>query len=110
MFFLTFRDKPLLQKSWFCRVCEWAAQTAPLHHKRPRMCDKSGHPLRPNIDGKAVRGNSRTIYLVSNGTLRSIPDLDTFFALKLELEKVISLSENEIKRYPMGEALPAIKT
>jgi len=96
------RDKPLLQKSWFCRVCEWAVNAAPQHHKRTRVCDKAGHIARQDLNGKAVRGNTKTVYLVENNTLRSIPDLDTFFALKLELEHIIPLTENEMKRLSEG--------
>jgi len=39
------RNKPLLQKSWECRVCEWAAENVHLRQKRPRRaCNTTTHP------------------------------------------------------------------
>jgi len=104
-------NKPLLQKSWFCRVCEWAAQTAPLYNNRTRACTSIGEgeeSTHEDYNGRAVRGNGREVYYVENNTLRSVPNLDTFFALKLELEKVVQISNTLFKRMPKGPAMPAM--
>jgi hypothetical protein len=105
------RDRPLLSKSWYCRICEWAVQTAPLHHKRTRICEKDGLNEQTTVNlsqynGKAIKSSGREIFFVQNGTLRLIPDLPTFFSLNLELEKVIQLSDSDVKRLPLGPAIP----
>jgi sulfur transfer complex TusBCD TusB component (DsrH family) len=59
-----------------------------------------------DLNGKAVRGSSRQVYLVKNGVLHAIPDLATFNSIKgLDLEKVTVLSDGDMARYGHGEPL-----
>jgi hypothetical protein len=113
------RNKPLLQKSWYCRVCEWAVAAAArrppsagggngtadsaavaaavagsaggkgaapadhcvLQEKLRRPCAHldtfAGKPLKSAANGD--------LFLVENGTIRAIPNADTFAALKVRL-------------------------
>ena len=106
------RDRPLLSKSWYCRICEWAVTAAPMHHKRTRICERdagSGDISAVSLsqyNGKAIKSSGREVYYVQNGTLHLIPDLPTFFSLNLELEKVIQLADNDMRRLPLGPAVP----
>ncbi len=100
------RDKPILHETWPCKVCQWAVKMATQEHKRPRGCDKSGHSQDvrwiEDIEGKSVRGSGREIFLVRNKTLHSIPNMDTFYSLKLELDQILQLSQQELNRIPIG--------
>lgn len=58
-----------------------------------------------SYEGKAIRGNGRQVYLCKQGILRPIPDLDTFFSLQLDLEKIIHLNERDMKRFDIGEMI-----
>lgn len=107
--------KPLLERSWACRVCDWAIQEMSNgHNKSKKICDKlrdaSTQDLVKGVgsgqlNGRAIRGSTRTVYLVVNGTLRHVPDMDMFFALKLELDKVLVFPDKEIERLVMGPPL-----
>lgn len=114
-------DNDLLGSSWACRVCQWARDSAQVHHKRRRNCAKErsdddenrggGHEAFEKVDaayynGRAVRGGGREVYLVENGQLRLVPSLDTFFALKLSLADVIQIGDREFNQIPKGEPLP----
>lgn len=101
------QGRTLLEKSWYCRVCEWAIATAPLHRKRTRICEKSasGESLVVSLkdyNGKAVKSSGREIYYVQNSTLRLVPDLPTFFSLNLELDQVIVLADGDLRKLPQG--------
>eukprot|EP01038_Epipyxis_sp_PR26KG_P009574 gene9574-12897_t len=111
-------NKPLLNSSWFCRVCDWAVEAARIHHKRPRLCPTHNNTLStaaplfiktPNDwNGKAVRGKSRQIYYVKNSILHPVPDLPTFFSLKLTLESVMVVDDMELLKYYISEPLPRV--
>lgn len=115
------RDMPLLGNSWACRVCQWARDSAQVHHKRRRNCAKErsdddenragGHEAFEKVDaayynGRAVRGGGREVYLVENAQLRLIPSLDTFFALNLSLSNVIQIGNREFEQIPKGDNMP----
>lgn len=117
-----YADKPLLAKSWPCRVCEWALERSFTgnHHKPKRTCEIDSQPVGENLysnanktlargelNGKAVRGSSKMVYLVENGILRAVPDMETLLTLKLELVKVISIPEEEIRRTIIGPPIPS---
>ena len=57
-------------------------------------------------EGKVVRGNSRTVYLVKHGHLHMIPDIATFTALKFDFQDVVVLNENDLNLIPIGIPLP----
>ena len=107
-----FKQVPLLSDSWFCRVCQWAVQDAPKHHKRVRICPNmtDGQIVKAKapkeLEGLAVRGNARQVYLIKDGILRGIPDLGTFQSLQLDLEKIKVLSDREMEVLIIGEPLP----
>ena len=108
------KDRPLMEKSWYCRICEWAVKTAPLQHKRTTVCEKSesGEVQLINLaqyNGRAMKSGGREVFYVQNNSLHLIPDLPTFFSLELELEKVLTISDAEFKRLPMGFPIPAKK-
>lgn len=102
----------ILQKSWYCRVCQWAAKVAPQHHKRIKKCiaDKEESLVvafnRTEFEGRAVKGKARQIFIVQNETLRGIPDFETFTAMKLDWKNVVQLADEDLIKYPMGEQLP----
>ncbi len=111
-------NRPLLSDSWFCRVCKWAVnQTAAQTSRASRpSCELNATvevPLKAesvrvpvNLEGKAVRGSSRQEYLVRGGALHAIPDLQTFTALKLDLEHIVVLDDGDMHKYVYGEPLP----
>ncbi len=120
------RHRPLLSDSWFCRVCKWAAnQTVALaaspEKQLQRLVSRPSCVV-PNVtventpsaalkapaelNGKAVRGSSRQVYLVRNGVLHAVPDLATFQSLKLDLEKIVQLDDGDMRKYLHGEPLP----
>jgi len=106
------RTRPLLQKSWFCRICDWAvaarsdeAFVKKSHElKKQHFCDEKTGEL--HIDNKAVRGSGKQVYLLSNNTLRAIPNMDTLESLKISLDDVVVITDHELKKYTMGEPLP----
>jgi hypothetical protein len=123
------KNKPLMETSWFCHICQWAVQEAPKHHKRNRLClpttnqpssadNNSNLPqihsylkqkLTAEWEGIALRpSNSRTIYIVKDGVLRSIPDMNTFIALKLELDKVKVIEPLNLEYMIIGDELPKV--
>jgi hypothetical protein len=83
-----------------------------MHHKRTRICEReagSGDITAVSLsqyNGKAIKSSGREVYYVQNGTLHLIPDLPTFFSLNLELEKVIQLADNDMRRLPLGPSVP----
>lgn len=102
---------PFLKQSWYCHVCDWVVKEAPKHHKRTRICnnsDTSGKEVfdHNHVEGKAVQGDSRQIFLVQKNTLRAIPDVDTFYSLKLDWKDVIHLSASELAMIPEGLSIP----
>lgn len=107
------KTRPLLQKSWFCRVCDWAAESitdskiVERSHslKKKSFCDEATGSL--NADNKAVRGSGKQVYLLSNNTLRAIPNMQTLESLKINLEDVLVISDHELKKYAVGDPLPS---
>ena len=102
------QKKEILSRSWFCRVCQWANKEAPIHHKRTRHCHTGDSKEMRSIvftgelEGKAVRGDTREIFLIKDNILRPIPDMDTFTKLNLELEKIVHLTEADMKELKRG--------
>ena len=52
------KDKPILQKSWECRVCEWAVSNTHLRHQRP--------PSKRHCPGAAGSANSSSTTATSS--------------------------------------------
>lgn len=106
------KDKPLLQNSWWCRICEWAVENAFKPHKRTKIClNADANPSRPvkapaEWEGKAIRGNSRQVYIVKGGALHGIPDLDTFYALGLKLDQIMVVEDFELEKIYVAEPIP----
>ena len=46
------------------------------------------------------------MYIVREGLLRAIPNIDTFNALGLSFDKVYALTEKEISTMTFGPAIP----
>lgn len=60
-------------------------------------------------NGTLVRlHGGREIFIIENGSKRSIPNFDTFIAMKLDLNKVVSLSPDEFDAIPSGESMPML--
>lgn len=109
------KDKPLLEHSWHCRICQWALSAQTKDPNRFDSCpapeeihNKNKNLIKAPVEwnGKAVRGGNRQIYLVKDGVLYPVPDLATFNSLNLQLESVMVVSNHEIAKYLVGEALP----
>jgi hypothetical protein len=56
-----------------------------------------------SLNGKAIKGSARDVFLVVNNTRRPITTMDTFFGLKLRLADVKILPDNEVSAIPLGE-------
>ena len=161
------KDKPMLQQSWYCHVCQWAVSTmnkrlampknnnvtssfqhgrlsssisesvSSLHthnitrrrraknttmtsissstpwssQSQPDHCvslDKLRH-ICTNLaffHGKPIRSTSSSdLYLITNQTIRSIPNADTFASLKLDYNVLITAPDNEFAKCPRGPPL-----
>jgi hypothetical protein len=48
----------------------------------------------------------REVYLIEGGRRREIPDIQTFKALGLDPHKMVTVSDDELARIPLGEPLP----
>lgn len=114
---------PLMERSWFCRVCDWAARVGPeLSAANLGQLNKCSDPSHAgaggtvsspgdnikNYEGKAVKGQSREIFLVSNGTLRAIPNFDTFVSMKLDWKTVLTILDDVLKSWPTGTPMPSL--
>jgi hypothetical protein len=128
-------SNPHLSRPYPCKICDWAVAAAPQHHKRHWACHhnqhgsaaggdsthhKQGHhqPAQSassttsepslslaHLEGKAVRGNSKKVYLVKSGMLHFIPDFDTFLALKLNFDEIVVLPDNELANMKEGKPI-----
>jgi hypothetical protein len=111
------KDKPLLQKSVRCRVCEWAVNTIREKpnisiHRNSNCSNPSLHvhkSLSDAYEGKLVKSNTREIFLIQNGSLHHIPNMDTFNALKFDLSKIIVIPDTEFRNFPKGHPLPEMQ-
>jgi hypothetical protein len=108
--------KPLLQKSLQCRICDWAARTLaenpsisagrtseceePLRHAHKTLSDA--------YEGQLVRSSTKEIFLLQNGTIHHIPNMDTFRSLKFDLNNVLYIPESEFKKLRKGHPLPEV--
>eukprot|EP01031_Cornospumella_fuschlensis_P037806 gene37806-45928_t len=130
------RHKALMNESWYCKICKWAAQTTQSEayrketyhtiqindklyaiHNKYRHCfnqqvgtvpDKQA-PLSADMEGKTIRfAHDRTIYIVRKGILHAIPDLQTFISLKLDLNSVIVYDQELMGRFIIGDPEPRI--
>jgi Glycosyltransferase family 10 (fucosyltransferase) C-term len=120
------KNKPLLQRSWHCNVCLWAAQQMEERERKGGVVSTSNGGANgmtrdhcesmekmkafcSHLDffqGKAARGGGAEVFYVSNGTLRSFPNGGTFEAMGLDFNTVVSLSEAEMARCPKGPPMP----
>ena len=110
------KDKPLLQTSWYCNVCRWAADNVSKisPNKTSEIClteDRIKHfsTTIASFEGQAVRTNSNhEIFFVANGTLRLIPDSDTLESLHFHHDDVLYIADVELKLCLKGLPLPPI--
>ena len=51
---------------------------------------------------------NQKIYVVRNGTLRFVPDADTFESLNLEGDAITSITDIDINKCILGEPIPPI--
>ena len=56
---------------------------------------------------KLSRG--REIFIVIDGKKRSIPNFDTFIAMKLDLSNVLYISPDEMNGVPTGPSMPVLQ-
>ena len=110
------KNKPLLQSSWYCDVCRWAADNAGKisRHKADELCRidemlKTFSSTIGNFEGQAIRARGdHSMYLVEKGTLRLIPDSDTLESLHLVFDGTLWVSDAEVKKCVKGEAVTPI--
>jgi hypothetical protein len=50
------------------------------------------------------------IYRMEGGVLRWIPDIETFYNLKLEVDNVLNIEADVFKKMKIGEPYPSTKT
>lgn len=103
----------LMGTTWPCAVCKWVLNNSHLHHKRIRHCKDAtnGNPPEEVRDvskynGKAIRGNGREVYLVQNGALRPIPDLNTLFSLNISLKSILLVPEKDFNSMKIIAPIP----
>lgn len=131
-------NKPLLQHSWFCRICQWAVEiaqnataleesvsaisgsgnknvaTPSILRKRTHVCVDASPDAKPikapaDWEGKAVRGHgARQVYIVKDGALRGVPDGDTFLAMGYTFEGIMVVGDKEVEGVWHGDMLPRI--
>jgi hypothetical protein len=69
-----------------------------------RMRQKKSYPNNTLL--KLTRG--REIFIVIDDIKRSIPNFDTFVAMKLDLSNVINISPDEMNSVPTGPSMPVL--
>lgn len=121
------KGKPLMLRSWQCRVCEWAAKQFWLQQEHG-VGDHGGNvtykisnaicPEDPSVpvvksllpkekEGTLYRHRSqKSVYLVKNGVLHLIPDFNTFIALGFDISNIKVVDSYEFDRMMIGEDLP----
>ena len=59
-------------------------------------------------NGSAVKSTSggQGIFLVQNGTLRHIPNMDTFYSLQLNIKQLEYFSDDIVDGAPKGPDIP----
>ena len=68
-----------------------------------------GDPFPNRRDNMLVRSKkSREIFILRNGHRHSIPDVDTFYSMKLDFKDVLILSESDVDQIPLGHSLPSV--
>jgi hypothetical protein len=108
-------NKPLLQLSWPCRVCQWAVEKARQEAaagtreinaiKRAEKCHRK-HGDVSSLEGKAVKVKTgKAVYLIQNSTRLIIPDVATFSSMGLDTSKVITITDDELNKIPPGSKL-----
>lgn len=101
-----------LQTSWNCRVCQWAVKQK--HHtNRGKIKARCLHDIKSIekgfLDGEVVKiHSSRETFYVKNGTLHSIPNLDTLIALHKTIHDVETLPDDLMQKIPKGDPLPSV--
>lgn len=60
-------------------------------------------------DGTLIKGSGPDIYLIENGVRRLIPDMETFNAMGLNRNNIITLDEQQLRNIPIGIPLPKKK-
>ena len=59
------------------------------------------------FNGKPIKSTgSSDLYLITNQTIRSIPNADTFASLKLDYNVLITATDNEFAKCPRGLPMP----
>jgi hypothetical protein len=65
-----------------------------------------GDPFPTRQDNKLVKTRkNKEVFVLRNGHKHSLPDLDTFFHLKLRLENIVILSDSDMEQIPRGHAI-----
>ena len=63
-----------------------------------------------NYEGKPVKstfgGANGAIFLVEKGKLRVVPNMDTFYVLKLKMKEITYLTDDIIENAPRGDPIP----
>lgn len=80
-----------------------------LHHSHSLVQRLQTVPYTNNIEGKFIRGSSgRAIYLLENGKLRDIPNMDTLEKLQQTniSKEIIVISNSKISALPVGIPIP----
>ena len=100
-----------MEKGWFCDVCLWAAKAITnlkVTKNKKKHCELAHSKNASSaLEGKVIRHvKGKLLYFVENGLIRTIPDMNTFLAMKFNYDEVVALSDHEIKQLRQGEPLP----
>ncbi len=60
-------------------------------------------------DGTLIKGTGQMIYLIENGVKRLIPDMETFNAMGLNWNNVITVDDQRLWNIPTGIPIPKIR-
>jgi len=85
----------------------YASTTIPQETGTTSSQPQSTLPAVPN--GTLVKGSGSDIYVIENGVRRLIPDKETFFAMRFNLNTVINVDDLRLRNIPLGTPFPSKK-
>ena len=106
------KNKPLLESSWHCRVCQWVIDNTNniSHIKADKKCievkkTQSFYDNISDFEGRLinVRPNKHfAYYIVVDKTLRAVPDVHTLEFFQMEADDAIIITHEEMKKCTLG--------
>ena len=68
-----------------------------------------GAPFPLHTEGMLVKQHrQKSVFIIQNGKRHHIPDYDTFLALKLNANEIVTLSQQDFDQIVVGDPLPSL--